>query len=57
MLYDYDPTEDADSEIAGYYPDLSAAPGSSRYGKTAPRMVEFIPSWTFAIYNAALPTD
>jgi len=53
---DYDPAEDADSEIGGYYPDQSAAPGSSRYGKTAPRKVEFVASYYLATCNADLPT-
>ena len=53
---DYDPAEDADSEIGGYYPDQSAAPGSNRYGKTAPRRVEFVAPWYIAVCNAVLPT-
>jgi hypothetical protein len=54
MYDDYDPTEDADSEIAGYYPDFSAQPGTDRYCR--PQTFEFIPSWRLAIYNAELPT-
>jgi len=52
---DYNPAEDADSEIAGYYPDQSAAPGSSRYGKTAPRRVEFVADYYLAVCNSPLP--
>ena len=52
---DYDPAEDADSEISGYYPDQSAAPGSSRYGKTTPRRVEFVADYYLAVCNSPLP--
>ena len=55
---EYDPREDADSEVGGYYPDLSAAPGSSRYGAVSPRKVYFTSPWyRSAVASTVLPED
>ena len=55
MPEDYNPAEDADSEIGGYYPDQSAAPGSNRYGKNSPLQVEFFTPWYLRMVNNSLP--
>ena len=57
-LAEYDPADDADSEVGGYYPDLSAAPGSSRYGVTRPTRVYFVSAWyRNAVQTTTLPTE